>query len=242
MGKNTAIIVAGGSGTRMGTSIHKQFLELKGKPILAYTLDTFQNSACIDEVVLVVGHGEETFVRDEIVEKHGFSKVAAIAAGGSERYESVYAGLRCCESLYAGQCSIEDTDNYVFVQDAVRPFVTEEILRRGLDTVRESGSAVCGVPSKDTVKITDQNGIVTQTPSRDLVWIVQTPQIFPYGLLKKAYDRVMQDINTDLSSKKITDDAMIVESMGVRVHMYMGDYRNIKITTPEDLQIAEAFL
>ena len=97
MGKNTAVIVAGGAGTRMGTAIHKQFLELKGKPILAYTLEVFQNSACIDEIVLVTGHGEEDYVRQEIVEKYGFAKVTKIVPGGAQRYESVYAGLKCCE-------------------------------------------------------------------------------------------------------------------------------------------------
>ena len=231
MGKNMAIIVAGGSGSRMGTKVHKQFLELQGKPILAYTLDVFQQSASIDGIVLVVGRGEEEYVRNGIVDAYGFSKVTQITAGGTERYESVYAGLQYCEQA-----------EYVFVQDAVRPFVTEEILRRGLETVRQYGSAVCGVPSKDTVKITDQEGVVRETPSRDTVWIVQTPQIFPYVLLKDAYERVMGAGQSTLSGKTITDDAMIVESTGAEVRMFMGDYRNIKITTPEDLLIAEALL
>lgn len=235
MSKNIAIIVAGGTGTRMGTAVPKQFLELKGKPILAYTLETFQNSACIDGIVLVVGHGEEAYVRREIVEKYGFSKVTTIAEGGAQRYESVYAGLKCCEKA-----------EYVFVQDAVRPFVTEEILQRGWEAVRNYGSAVCGMPSKDTVKITDPWGMVQETPSRERVWIVQTPQIFLYSLIRNAYDRILDPESSGAVSpfmgKTITDDAMIVESMGAEVHMFEGDYRNIKITTPEDLQIAEAFL
>lgn len=231
MENNAAIIVAGGSGTRMGTEIHKQYLELKGKPILAYTAETFQNAGCIREIILVTGPGEEAYVRKEIVERYGLSKVCRIVAGGAERYESVYAGLQCCAGA-----------DYVFVQDAVRPFITQEILERGLETAKRYGSAVCGVPSKDTVKITDMDGVVSETPPRDRVWIIQTPQIFPYRSLREAYDRVITGKEGSLAGRMITDDAMIMENTGADVRMFMGDYRNIKITTPEDLQIAEALL
>lgn len=232
---NTALIVAAGTGKRMGTATHKQFLELNGMPILAHTLKVFQNSSLIDAIVVVTGEDEIGYVRDEIVEAYGFSKVKDVVAGGEERYESVYQGLLCCE----------DAD-YVFIQDAVRPFVTEEILQRGFETVLNYGSAVCGMPSKDTVKITDPWGMVQETPSRDRVWIVQTPQIFSYRLIRSAYDQILNPADGGKTApffgKTITDDAMILEGTGAEVYMFEGDYRNIKITTPEDLEIAKALL
>lgn len=231
---NTALIVAAGTGSRMGTSTHKQFLELDGMPILGHTLRVFQDSPLIDTIVVVTGEDEISFVWEKIVQPYGFSKVTNVAAGGAERYESVYQGLLCCEEA-----------DYVFIQDAVRPFVTEEILQRGWETVQNYGSAVCGVLSKDTVKVTDPWGMVKETPPRERVWIVQTPQIFLYSLVRKAYDRILDPACSGTSPfmrKTITDDAMIVESTGVEVHMFEGDYRNIKITTPEDLKIAKALL
>ena len=232
---NTALIVAAGTGKRMGTATHKQFLELDGKPVLAHTLQVFQDSSLIDSIVIVTGEDEIGFVRDEIVSVYGFSKVTDIAAGGAERYESVYQGLLCCT----------DAD-YVFIQDAVRPFVTEEILQRGWETVQNYGNAVCGMPSKDTVKITDPWGMVKETPSRERVWIVQTPQIFLYSMIRSAYDQILNPAGGEKTvpfiGKMITDDAMVLESTGAEVYMFEGDYRNIKITTPEDLKIAKALL
>lgn len=236
--KNTALLVAAGAGKRMGTDTHKQFLELQGRPILAHTLQVFQDSACIDAIVVVTGKEDIPYVREDIVRRYGFSKVTAVAAGGAERYESVYQGLLHCE----------DAD-YVFIQDAVRPFVTEEILQRGWETVQRYGSAICGMPAKDTIKITDPEGKVLDTPPRDRLWIVQTPQIFSYSLIRKAYERLFAEKNRETGAKEkktgqkiITDDAMVAESMGAEVHMFTGSYRNIKITTPEDLLMAEALL
>ena len=232
---NTALIVAAGTGRRMGTATHKQFLELDGMPVLGHTLRVFQDSPLIDSIVLVTCADEISYVQENVVQKYGFSKVRDVAAGGEERYESVYQGLLRCE----------ETD-YVFIQDAVRPFVTEEILQRGWETVQNYGSAICGVPSKDTVKITDPWGMVQETPARDRVWIVQTPQIFLYSIVRKAYDRILDPESGKAASsfigKTITDDAMVVESTGAEVYMFEGDYRNIKITTPDDLLIAKAFL
>lgn len=232
---NKALIVAAGTGSRMGTDTPKQFLELNGMPILGHTLRVFQDSALIDSIVVVTAPEEISYVQEEIVRKYGFTKVTDVVAGGAERYESVYQGLLCCE----------DSD-YVFIQDAVRPFVTEEILQRGWETVRNYGSAICGVPSKDTVKVTDPWGMVQETPSRERVWIVQTPQIFVYSIIRNAYDAIMDPESGRAASafigKRITDDAMVVESTGREVYMFEGEYRNIKITTPEDLKIAKAFL
>ena len=227
--KNTAIIVAAGTGSRMEAEIPKQFLELRGEPILAHTLRVFEISPLIDEIVLVVGSepirgmSQEVYTREKIVDRNDFRKVRHIVRGGGERYDSVRAGLACCADA-----------TYIFVQDAVRPFVTEEILEKGWEMVCRFGTAICGMPSKDTIKVTDENGRVLDTPDRCRTWIVQTPQIFAAGLLKSAYEKL------GTKDHGITDDAMVVERAGGEVHMFPGDYRNIKITTPEDLLFAEA--
>lgn len=227
--KNIAIIVAAGTGSRMEAEIPKQFLELGGEPILTHTLRAFDASPLIDEIVLVVGAEpvnsmrQDVYVREEIVDRNGFRKVRHIVQGGRERHESVRAGLACCTDAA-----------YIFVQDAVRPFVTEKILERGWETVCRFGTAICGMPSKDTIKVTDESGRVLDTPDRSRTWIVQTPQIFAADLLRRAYDKL------GTKDRGITDDAMVVERAGGEVHMFPGDYRNIKITTPEDLLLAEA--
>ena len=169
----------------------------------------------------------EIKVKEEIVEKFGFSKVTKVTAGGKERYDSVYAGL----------CACENTD-YVLIHDGARPFVTEEILGRVCLSVKETGACVVGMPVKDTIKISDRNEMVQSTPERERVWLVQTPQAFRYSLIKESYESIL---NKDMSG--ITDDAMIVEQeSGVKVALVRGSYENIKITTPEDMIIAEAFL
>ena len=161
------------------------------------------------------------------VQKYGFTKVSAVIPGGKERYDSVYAGL----------CECRDCE-YVLIHDGARPFVTEEILKRGLQKVKETGACVIGMPSKDTVKLSDEEGYVKETPNRKCVWTIQTPQIFSYSLIREAHDSIRQK---DMS--KITDDAMVVEQeTGAKVALAEGSYQNIKITTPEDLDIAEAFL
>ena len=168
-----------------------------------------------------------SYCRSEIVKKYGFSKVTGIIAGGKERYDSVYAGLLAC-----GECE------YVFIHDGARPFISEEILERGLTGVQETGACVIGMPSKDTVKIADEDGFVKETPDRKNVWTIQTPQIFSYRLIRDAHESIRKK---DMSA--ITDDAMVVEQeTGVRVRLAEGSYQNIKITTPEDLVVAESFL
>ena len=226
-GKNTAIVLAAGQGKRMHSKIQKQFLELQGYPVLYYSLKCFQESPLITDIVLVTGEESIAYCKTEIVEKYGFTKVKAVTAGGKERYDSVYAGLLQCEDC-----------EYVFIHDGARPFVTEEILQRGMEKVRETGACVVGMPSKDTVKIVDACGVVEETPDRSRVWTVQTPQIFSYPLIRRTHESIRTK-----SMKNITDDAMIVEKeTGVSVAVSEGSYKNIKITTPEDLCIAEAFL
>lgn len=225
--KCTAIVLAAGRGRRMNSSIQKQFLELRGKPVVYYSLDCFQNSPLIDKVVLVTGEASISYCKKEIVDKYHFTKVTEIVPGGKERYDSVYAGLLACE----------DTD-FVFIHDGARPFITEEILQRGFKGVKETGACVVAVPSKDTVKIADHKNCIQETPDRNRVWMVQTPQIFSYQLIRSAYESIRKK---DMSN--ITDDAMVAEQeAGVPILLAEGSYRNIKITTPEDLLIAESFL
>ena len=225
--KCTAIVLAAGQGKRMHSKIQKQFLEIQGHPVLYYSLRCFQGSPIIQDIILVTGEDVISYCKEEIVKKYGLTKVTQVIAGGKERYDSVYAGLLACQNT-----------DYVFIHDGARPFITEEILQRGLDAVRETGACVVGMPSKDTVKLSDREGFVKETPDRSFVWNVQTPQIFSYSLIRGAHESIRKK---DMSG--VTDDAMVVEQeTGVKVRLSEGSYRNIKITTPEDLAIAESFL
>ena len=225
--KITAIVLAAGQGKRMHSKVQKQFLEIQDHPVLYYSLRCFQDSRLIDDIILVTGNDMISYCKNEIVDRYSFTKVSNVIAGGKERYDSVYQGLLACT----------DTD-YVFIHDGARPFITEEILKRGLAGVRETGACVVGMPSKDTVKLSDEDGFVGMTPERKQVWTIQTPQIFSYDLIRKAHESIRKK---DMSM--ITDDAMVVEQeSGVKVRLVEGSYQNIKITTPEDLDVAEVFL
>lgn len=226
--KCTAIILAAGQGKRMKTKVQKQFLMLQGKPLLYYSLACFQKSDEIQDIVVVTGKESIDYCRSEIIEKYGFTKVKSIAEGGKERYDSVYAGLEACSA---------DTD-YVFIHDGARPFVTEDIIKRTKEGAVTYQACIAGMPSKDTVKIIDENNMVSATPERSRVWSVQTPQVFLYSLIKEAHDTARS-----VSMQGVTDDAMVVEQeTGTKILLVEGSYQNIKITTPEDLAIAEAFL
>lgn len=225
--KNTAIVLAAGQGKRMNSKVQKQFLELGGKPLLYYSLKCFQDSGMIRDIILVTGAESVPFCKEEIVEKYGLTKVTKVIPGGKERYDSVYEGLLSCEN-----------SDFVLIHDGARPFITEEIIRRGIQGVEKTGACVIGMPSKDTVKIVDTQGYVAETPDRSTVWTIQTPQIFEYRLIREAHEKIRC---RDMSA--ITDDAMVVEQeTGVKVALVEGSYKNIKITTPEDLDIAEIFL
>lgn len=235
----TAIALAGGQGRRMGTDIQKQYLDISGKPLLYYSLHVFEESEIIDDVVLVVGEGQEEYVRKEIIDRYGFEKVVHIVEGGKERYDSVWAGLQVVQVLQNGHVdTAEQEENYVFIHDSARPFVTEAILERSYSKVRECRACVVGMPSKDTVKLVDEHAFAKETPDRNYVWIIQTPQVFETSLIFEAYSRLMRE-----KCIQVTDDAMVVEQMmGLPVKMVEGSYENIKITTPEDLDIAEVFV
>ena len=224
--KYAAIVLAAGSGKRMNSQVHKQYLIIQDRPVLHYSLKEFEDSA-VDEIVLVVGKGEEEFCRREIVDKYGISKVKAIVEGGKERYHSVFEGLK----------QTSDAD-YVLIHDGARPFVNQDIIRRCMQEVQKYQACVVGMPVKDTIKIADEEGYAKQTPDRKNVWMIQTPQTFSYALIYEAYEEMLKTEDT-----AITDDAMVLERIkGKKSKLIEGSYRNIKITTPEDLLIANVYL
>lgn len=224
----TAIVLAGGRGRRMESNVQKQYMLLDGKPLIYYSLKEFQESPEIDEIILVSGKGDIDYCREKIVKFYSFDKVEKVVEGGKERYDSVYAGLRACKN-----CS------YVLVHDGARPFLNSEMIKRAVQSAKSDGACVLGMPVKDTIRISDENGYTAQTPPRDTIWTIQTPQAFSYSILKEAYENMFLSQMTEA----VTDDGMVVEKMlGIPVRLIEGSYRNIKITTPEDMVIAETFL
>ena len=221
----SAILLAAGSGKRMGASVAKQYLPLLGKPLMVYALETFDASD-VDEIVLVVTPGEVEYCQKEIVEKYHIAKVAHIVEGGRERYESVYFGLR------------HVSGDYVLIHDSARAFITTDIIRRAMDEVAVCDAVVAGMPAKDTIKIADGDQMVQQTPDRSRVWTVQTPQCFRTDLVAGAYESLMRQ-----QEITVTDDAMVVEQMTDHpIKLMEASYENIKVTTPEDLALGESIL
>lgn len=231
MGKTVAIVLAAGRGKRMQSDVAKQYLLVRNKPVLYYSLKAFQDSL-VDEIILVTAESEIAYCKDEIVEKYAFSKVTQIVAGGKERYHSVHNGLKACE----------DAD-IVLIHDGARPFVDDAIIARNINTVKEYGACVTGMPVKDTIKISDAEGFVQETPRRDLIWTIQTPQTFRYDLIRNAYDTFLNNEEENCKLYNVTDDAMVAELFGgLKVKLVEGSYNNVKITTPEDMVLAEAIL
>ncbi len=231
-----AVVLAGGRGKRMGTTVAKQYLLIENKPVLYYSLKAFEDSDLFDQVILVAGKGMIPYCRREVVEKYHFKKIRAIVEGGKERYHSVWEALKLLEQK-------KDKEQYVFIHDGVRPFIDGEILVRAYKEVTESGACVVGMPVKDTIKIADEQGYIRTTPKRSLVWQIQTPQVFAANLIIPAYKEVIEKEQELLEQGvRITDDAMVVENVcGHPVKLVEGSYYNIKITTPEDLKVAEIF-
>lgn len=225
MGKNVAIVLAGGQGKRMNADRPKQFLELCSRPMLYYAIKAFEDSF-VDDIVIVGEKNSITYIQESIVNKYGFSKVIKITAGGAERYESVYAGL----------LALDDDYDYVFIHDGARPCISQRIIERTYEDAKIYGGSVCAVPVKDTIKVSDDKGFAVKTPDRKTLWAVQTPQVFEYDLVLNSYESMMQD----RLRPTVTDDSMVVENYSTtRIRITEGEYTNIKVTTPEDLTIAE---
>ena len=224
MSKFTAIVLSGGTGKRMNSDIPKQYMMLKDKPVLAHSLLAFEKSP-VDDVVIVCGAGDEEYIIKEFVEKYGLTKVSAVCAGGAERFNSVYNGLKACK----------DTD-YVLIHDGARPYVTDEIIKRNIVEVQKYKAVVTSVKATDTVKIADDDGFVVSTPERKSVYFMQTPQTFEYSLALDSYSKLIEELNNDVEVR-VTDDAQVVEMYSdTKVKLIEGDYSNIKITVPKDLQ------
>ena len=221
----SVIFPAAGQGKRMQAGINKVLLTLGGEPILTRTLKTFSAVEEVGELIVVVAADEVTAVERQLQKVTGL-KPFQVAAGGSERQYSIYNGLQ----------RVADTADVVLVHDAARPLVTVKTIQAVIDSARAKGGAIAAVPAKNTIKVVDKAGFVESTPPRSMLWEVQTPQGFRKDILLKANEQALQDNFLG------TDDASLVERIGVPVAVVKSDYRNIKVTTPEDLLIAEAFL
>lgn len=229
--KNVAILLAAGRGSRMGSETEKQFLELGDKPLLYYSLKAFETSEVIDQVIIVTNKERIAYVEKAIVSNFHFTKVTAVIPGGSERYLSVWGGLKHIKSENKKR-------GYVFIHDSARALINTDIVKRAYEGVREYQACVVGMPAKDTIKIAGSDGFVESTPSRDKVWIIQTPQVFTLDSAYRAYEALIKENISD-----VTDDAMVVEKMlKIPIKLIKGSYENIKITTPEDLKVAESIL
>ena len=222
------IVLAAGTGKRMKSSVQKQYMDLCGKPVLYYALAAFENSK-VDKIIVVTGKDEIEYVRENIIQKYKISKVQKVVAGGKERYNSVY------NALY----SIENAST-VLIHDGARPFISSDKIDELIQSAREYPAIIAGVPVKDTIKSTTVDGMVKETIPRENLWQVQTPQVFDYNKLKKAYEKILGSEY----EKSITDDSMIWEKIykNYPVKIIFGDYNNIKLTTPEDLIIGESIM
>ena len=222
---NGLIIVAARTGSRMKKDINKQFIKLDNKEIIAYTIDKFYINDEIDDIVVVIKKDEEDYFKENILEKYNFKNIK-IAYGGEERQDSVYNGIQKLDK----NCEV------VLVHDGARPFVTEEIINNSIQEAKKHNAVVVGVKVKDTIKVVGEEGNIVDTPNRKYLWSVQTPQVFKYDIITKAYENAYNE------NYYGTDDAMLVEKIGYDVKMIEGSYDNIKITTQEDLNFGEQIL
>lgn len=209
------VIVAAGTSQRMA-GINKLFAPLRKKPLLAWSVDTCQRYSLVQQIVLVLNDKDLARGR-KLKKERGWSKVT-LCPGGARRQDSVREGLR----------QMRDCD-WVMIHDGARPFLTPDLIANGLKVARQAGAAVAAVPVKDTIKLADSENLIEETLQRDRLWAAQTPQIFRFDMITRAYENL---------TTEVTDDATAVERLGYKVQLYMGDYKNIKVTTTEDLALA----
>ncbi len=223
--KVTAVIVAAGKSKRIQDKLPKQFLKIGGRPVLSHTLERFENCQEIDEILLVVAEDWLTYSSAEVVDRYGFKKVNKVVSGGEKRQDSVYKGL----------LAVPGDTSIVVIHDGVRPLIKTSAIAKTIESCREYKAVILAVPVKETVKRIEDGSVVT-TLNRERLWSAQTPQTFDYRVLLDAYEKAKSDRFTG------TDDASLVERLGVEVMILEGDYDNIKITTREDLLLAEQIL
>lgn len=221
---NSVIIVAAGSGKRMKLDINKQYIKIKGKEVIAHTINAFYKNSSIDEIIVCIKKEEEAFFRTNIIDKYEYKNIK-IAYGGAERQDSINNGLK----------EVSKDCNMVLIHDGARPFIDNSVIDNSINIAKEKGAVVVGVPVRDTIKIVSRETIES-TPERSTLWQAQTPQTFTYDLITRAYEEAYK------ANYYGTDDSMLVENIGHNVTMIMGSYENIKITTPEDIDYAEHIL
>ncbi len=230
----TALLLAAGQGLRMGGDTRKQYLDVSGRPLFTYSLQTMDSCDLITDIVITVPDGDREYCRETIVNCGLAGKVRKIVVGGRERCFSVHNGLQ----------AVDWPCDYVFIHDTARPFIDEPTMERLHEEVRIHKACVAAVPSKDTVKISDADGFVVQTPNRKNVWLVQTPQVFDFELIKTAHEKMVEQYDELLGKGVIiTDDAMVAEYFTTsKVKLVMASYRNIKVTSPEDMATVFTYL
>ncbi len=224
--KISVLIPAAGQGKRMETSVKKPYLMLGDRPILSHTIDQFEQNSVIDEIIVIVNESDLTTCKESVISPFRFRKVQELVAGGETRQVSVFNGLR----------TLTDDVDYVVIHDGVRPFIDDDIIFRCLEATAECGASVAAVPVKETIKVANRDLYIDHTPERDLLWRVQTPQVFRKSLLVAAYNKAIEE------GISAPDDAILVEKLGHPVKLVMGSYRNVKLTTPDDLLLAETLL
>ncbi|MPW26806.1 2-C-methyl-D-erythritol 4-phosphate cytidylyltransferase [Alkalibaculum sp. M08DMB] len=222
----SSIIVAAGSGSRMQAGVNKQYLYLSGKPVLAHTLLAFEKCELVDEIILVIGKKDIDICKEEVIRNYKIKKVKLLVEGGDTRQDSMYSGLK----------EVNPKADIVITHDGARPLIHQNTLIKCIEGTLEHKATIVAVPVKDTIKIVDDELNVKNTPKRSTLWTVQTPQTFDYDLLMKAHKQAVEDNFIG------TDDAMLVERLNQPVKIIKGHYDNIKITTPEDLIMAESII
>lgn len=222
----SAIILAGGKGKRMGAPVSKQFIEIKGKTIIYYTIKKFSENKKIDNIVVVLSKDEVGYFKENILEKYNL-KVDNIVIGGTERQDSVYNGLK----------SLEDTNtDIVLIHDGARPFISDRIIDDGIKFAQVYGACAPGVMPKDTIKIKNESNFSVSTPERGSLVAIQTPQVFKFNEILECHEKIK------INNIVVTDDTMVAEKFGYSVYLYDGEYTNIKVTTPEDLILGEKLI
>lgn len=222
----SAIILAGGKGKRMGSAISKQFIDIKGKPIIYYTLKKFSENKKIDNIIVVLPEYEVKYFKENILKKYEL-RINKIVIGGKERQDSVYNALKSLKN---------SSTDIVLIHDGARPFISERIINEGIKFAEIYGAAAPGVMPKDTIKVKNEKNFSIDTPNRANLVSIQTPQVFKFDEILECHEKIRYN------GEKVTDDTMVVEKYGYSVYLYDGEYTNIKVTTPEDLILAERLI
>ena len=222
----SAIILAGGKGKRMGSAISKQFIDIKGKPIIYYTLKKFSENKKIDNIIVVLPEDEVKYFKENILKKYEL-RINKIVIGGKERQDSVYNALKSLKN---------SSTDIVLIHDGARPFISERIINEGIKFAEIYGAAAPGVMPKDTIKVKNEKNFSVDTPNRANLVSIQTPQVFKLDEILECHEKIRYN------GEKVTDDTMVVEKYGYSVYLYDGEYTNIKVTTPEDLILAERLI